>query len=849
MRKLIAIIFWLFSSLAAISQTTAVTATITDSDSTVWINPQWSVQFVPNPNFPQLSSYSIGGVPITSNTYSQYIQVSGTGNGSGVISTTLLDNGQVLPAGSTYRFVIQSQTSAPATTYTPVKVTGASQSLTSYLSSSSIAPRFPATQQAFGYADAEISTIPQPGGYYYNVVNSIQRVWNGSTWTNSGGGGGGGSQKVIYTSSLTGAHGGVAVIPGSSATSTTDSATAINTVLASGNVDLEVDSGYALSTSLVLSSNTTIHCIVPQYGFIMQAAANTPVLINAHTNAPTTTNSTNGYVVSNIGDNNIVVTGCQLNANSTQAVTGVSNLGTPHSATPGGFPTAKFVGGVEFYAVNGLTYNNNECYDSGTWCFFASNVEYVHITNNYFHQPTPIVASKNTGGYQIDGPAQFIYASHNRISAGDDSIAYVADDGQYPGTGEPAATYIKSFVKWGNLTDVVDSNEILDNTFYGVRLLSVTDLEDRIFISNITGTICGNTGTLTDFWPNLGPGNLGTIRFDGWNLATNGSCNTFNLPNNFELSSNIQSLQLSGIQITNPGANWPMINQVNGNIGILSLRDWDLNTQSSSFSNVIHTTGGTIGQLSVSGIQWYDNPTNTGSFFSGSAVPAILTCSNYSGPNRLLAAGYIPAIQNGDCFTNTYSTTYLSTTFNEGSAAAAIVGTSPAICSSGCTGTWIAAANYPTSNPWQFVPPGAIGAGACTSGVTYCPAVINVGHTTYTLRASITDSLLNADSFNFAIAWTNAANHVWIGCSAGVWDLYDIVAGSANLITTGGACTNGTSNITIAKVGNVVTVTVPSGQFSGTVSGSNTGTNIGFANFGTGTTLRFTVNSLSVKSN
>jgi hypothetical protein len=200
MKKFIALVIGLaFSSILANAQTTTVTATITDSDSTVWINPQWSVQFVPNPNFPQLSSYSIGGVAITSSTYNQYIDVTGTGNSSGAISTTLLDNGQVQPAGSTYRWVIQSQTSAPATTYAPVKITGASQSLTTYLSAGAIAPRFPAITNAFGYADAEISTIPQPGGIYFNVVSGLQRIWNGSSWSVNGGGTGIANTTVAVT--------------------------------------------------------------------------------------------------------------------------------------------------------------------------------------------------------------------------------------------------------------------------------------------------------------------------------------------------------------------------------------------------------------------------------------------------------------------------------------------------------------------------------------------------------------------------------------------------------------------------------------------------------------------------
>ena len=244
-------------------------------------------------------------------------------------------------------------------------------------------------------------------------------------------------QTVIYASKIAGVTPGVSVVPGSSATGTVDSSTAINNVIAGGNVDLEVDSGFALFRSLFLYSNTTVHCTTPQSGFIMQAGANAPVLINAHTNAPTTTNGTGGYLVSNFGDSNIKVIGCVENDNSTQSVTGTNVLGTPHSATPG--PNPLFVMGVQFVGVNGLVFQNNEVYDSGNFAFYGSNDQYVYFQNNYLHQPTPTVHFKNTDGFHLAGPDQFIFASGNRINAGDDSLAYNADDGNVPVVVTPTA--------------------------------------------------------------------------------------------------------------------------------------------------------------------------------------------------------------------------------------------------------------------------------------------------------------------------------------------------------------------------------------------------------------------------
>lgn len=170
-------------------QLTTVSATITDSDSTTWFNARWQVTFVPNPNYPNINQYNINGVLLTSPTYSSYLNQNGVTNGSGVFSTTLLDNTQIAPTGSSWKFIIQPYASVQASTMPNVTVSGASQSLTTFISSNVIAPRFPAIGVAFGYIDGEVSAIPNPGGSYYNVTGLVERQWNGSIWTNLSGGG------------------------------------------------------------------------------------------------------------------------------------------------------------------------------------------------------------------------------------------------------------------------------------------------------------------------------------------------------------------------------------------------------------------------------------------------------------------------------------------------------------------------------------------------------------------------------------------------------------------------------------------------------------------------------------
>lgn len=190
MKKLLSLFivsFWL--SLSASAQQTTVTATITDSDSFVWQSARWQVSFRVNSAFPNINQYTINGQPLTSTSCASVVNngASGTTNTSGQLSVTLCDNTAIQPAGSTWQFIIQSNTSAQAVSYVPVQVYGASYSLTTFLSSGATAPRFPANPGAYGYGDVELITVPNPGGMYYNTTTNVTRQWNGAAWGNLSG--------------------------------------------------------------------------------------------------------------------------------------------------------------------------------------------------------------------------------------------------------------------------------------------------------------------------------------------------------------------------------------------------------------------------------------------------------------------------------------------------------------------------------------------------------------------------------------------------------------------------------------------------------------------------------------
>jgi hypothetical protein len=460
---------------------------------------------------------------------------------------------------------------------------------------------------------------------------------------------GGGSTTVIYTSKIAGVTTGVAVAAGSSATGTTDSAGPINTAIAAGNIDLEVDSGFALSTSLVLASNTTIHCTSPQYGFIMQTSANAPVLVNKDQTAPTTASGTGGFLVSNQTDNNIRVIGCVLNGNSVQAVTGSGNpSGTPHTTNPS---TGLAVYGVQFASINGLWLEKNEIYDTGEYSIWLTNVSNFHINGNYIHQPQPTVQLKNTDGIDVLGPAINGEVNSNSITSGDDALVFAAEGCGRSGESD---CQIPNF-KFGWEQHISARDNKFVGATNGVRLLDASELMDDINIENTQGTVCNSTlNAVQDSALNsFGGGNLGRINIPNYKVQTtspgSGSCDVYGSSSNMAFGLNAQDVEMPGLQYANPTVNWPVMTMPSGQgtMQIFNMSGWDVTTTSSTFSNVV-LIDGPINNLKAVNDTWHDT-IGTGAFFSGTTAPTTFTCSGFVG-RGLGTVWFAGSVNNGDCF-------------------------------------------------------------------------------------------------------------------------------------------------------------------------------------------------------
>ena len=181
MKKLWTLGIFALASVLCMGQTTTVSGTsITDSDGTVWVNGNVTVQFYPNPATPNVASYKVcsTGASLSAAVLNQGpLSLDGAGN----FSATVYDNTKICPSGSQWQFTVCPLATSKCGVAT-TSVSGTTQNITSQIDSAIPAPRFPATIGNYGYADVEAVLQLVPGGIYYNTPDLCYRVWNGASW-------------------------------------------------------------------------------------------------------------------------------------------------------------------------------------------------------------------------------------------------------------------------------------------------------------------------------------------------------------------------------------------------------------------------------------------------------------------------------------------------------------------------------------------------------------------------------------------------------------------------------------------------------------------------------------------
>ncbi len=179
MKRILIIYVLALLPVALLGQSTTTTATITDTpDGSVWAGGVYQIQFVPGS--PPTCTWSGGTLTL---------QFNGTLGSSGAFSVSLPSNSSISCPGNQWAFTMCPNATTGCFTVNTT-VTGASQSLTTLLSTAAASPRFPASPQAYGYTTAEVNSTPKPGWQFFNTTPSASpqcSQWTGSAWQSCGG--------------------------------------------------------------------------------------------------------------------------------------------------------------------------------------------------------------------------------------------------------------------------------------------------------------------------------------------------------------------------------------------------------------------------------------------------------------------------------------------------------------------------------------------------------------------------------------------------------------------------------------------------------------------------------------
>lgn len=233
-----------FSSIAGWSQTTNVTATVTDSDGIAWAYGSWTASYQ---NGNPYQSPTVGGHAFPENFY-------GYMDSAGHFTTTLTQTSAMTPKqqipSSGWVICVADATSASRSYCTaPLAVTGSTLDLSSAIGAITTPPRPTCGSPVAAYADVEVSS-PTPGCTYLNLITQKVRLFSSGAWADFGGGSGGGGSG---TSSIPGNLGQVVSANGNSGalpTPVTIDATTGNTYIP-GSVTL----GDGVKKQIYLSMN------------------------------------------------------------------------------------------------------------------------------------------------------------------------------------------------------------------------------------------------------------------------------------------------------------------------------------------------------------------------------------------------------------------------------------------------------------------------------------------------------------------------------------------------------------------------------------------------------------------
>ena len=480
--------------------------------------------------------------------------------------------------------------------------------------------------------------------YTISVASGVTNAWqtyansvtNGYPWGSSGG-----SSNLVYCS----IHGGMTndtawnqLNADSPTAFGSDQTTKMQALLdraksANSGIHVIIDGRYTVG-GLVVYSNTWVEAM-PGCGLMLATSNNMPLFRNANftTNAPE--------------DENITISGGVYNFNGYKQSHDIA----AHDGYIGGW-----VCGMEFIGVNNLTIKDTYLHNASTIMVRIQNCYDVAVRNTEIDAGSfpPI----NRDGWHFNGPCGNITMENLKIDAGDDGIAFNANEPVINGPGVAVTNWTPLFWAGGPITNVTVRNvNYIGSCLSATRLLSSGSLIDNVSYDGLHGTVTVRFASIDNYQESptnmvpIGNANLGSIRFANIDVELIGGGQ--NHQGTFDVSNaGITNLVIDGWYRNSypSNYNWPGGLIVGLNIAqsttiydTLSLKNWSM-AAPYYWGQAQASIGGSVGTLQVIN-NTFQGPTNN----SATVVSPIWIRSMSSITNMVasgnVAPGWTNAIQ------------------------------------------------------------------------------------------------------------------------------------------------------------------------------------------------------------
>lgn len=239
---------------------------------------------------------------------------------------------------------------------------------------------------------------------------------------------------------------------------------------------------YIISSPIIMYSNTSL--------FLDDSAT---IYLADNSNCYMLTNANKSTLVNNIVDKNVSIEGGIWDGNPLNQI---------HTLNDG-----RWVVGFGLFGIENLNIKNLKI-KAKTFAIHVSCLKNYTFKNIQINHDVGIgVTPSNQDGIHINGPAYNGLISNIKGSTWDDMIAVNADDGETFG----------GVTAFGEIVDLIIDGVECNNSLNVIRVLSASNLIDRILIKNIIGTCTDSIIEVSSY--GLGAGKFGSIDVDSVNVS------------------------------------------------------------------------------------------------------------------------------------------------------------------------------------------------------------------------------------------------------------------------------------------------------------------------------------------